>query len=70
MSTHVIKETCSCGASFTYSQTSSDEYDHRIEYEHTKFLKAHEDCRKPAVISNGLELKMFLARKPVKTGED
>ena len=69
MSSYSIKETCSCGATFSYSQTSHDKYDHTIEYEHTKFLEAHKVCRQPAIISNGLELKMFLAKKPIKVEE-
>ena len=69
MSSHTISETCCCGAKFNYTQISHDKYDHRIEYEHTKFLEAHKDCRAPAVIADGKQLKAFLTNKFVSNYE-
>lgn len=57
-----IQESCSCGANFVFTDSSSGHLTNTIQYEHTKFLNAHKDCRTRAIISNGKELKMFLAK--------
>ena len=56
-----ISETCSCGAEFNhYEDIGSSMYRHGHE-EHIRFLDAHKACRTKAIISNGKELKMFIA---------
>lgn len=56
-----VSESCSCGAKFNYSETVPHSYERQIDSEHTRFLNAHASCRVKAVISNGKELKMFIA---------
>lgn len=66
-----ISETCSCGAQFNYEDVVADEYDTRIQYEHTRFLNSHEACRTKPVISTNKELKAFLVDlKPVKAEDN
>ena len=65
MKRYQIQETCSCGARFNYEEQVVETYHSKMDNEHIRFLKAHESCRKPAVISNGKQLKMFLAQKPI-----
>ncbi len=66
MPVYQISETCSCGASFSYSERVDKSYNRQIDAEHTRFLDAHQDCRTKAVISNGKELKMFIANTSSK----
>ena len=61
MPVYQISETCSCGAKFDYSERVDQSYHRQVDSEHKRFLAAHEACRVKAVITNGKELKMFLA---------
>lgn len=61
MPTYQINETCSCGARMVYAETVSQSYHRQVDAEHKRFLEAHKECRVKAIISNGKELKMFLA---------
>lgn len=69
MPLYQINETCSCGAQFNYSERVDKSYNRQIDVEHRRFLEAHAACRTKAVISNGKELKMFIASKPIKEVE-
>ena len=67
-----IDESCSCGATFVYSETILSFTHSNLSDEHRRFLDAHEDCRVKTIISNGKELKLFLANaaKPKPLTED
>lgn len=69
MKIYSLTETCSCGAKFVYEDRVAESYHSKLAEEHIRFLKAHEACRVKAVISNGKELKMFLANN-TKSKED
>lgn len=58
---YTINQTCSCGATYKFTEVVSESYYSKIATEHDRFLQAHIDCRVKAIIANGKELKMFLA---------
>ena len=46
MREHKIKETCSCGATFEYTETAKESWDFTdISRRQADFHKAHKNCR-------------------------